>query len=214
MKTLNLIGILTLMLGLLSLETSAQQIGVKVGATFANQSQNFDGDNIAEDAKLKIGTHAGLTALFPISDRFFFEPGLLLNNKGTKTETEILGQTIESTLSLNYLDVPLTVKYLFPLSNFDIYIQGGPTVGFGLAGKVKVDDNDTDVEWGTDTGDMIKRPDLAFSAGAGVILMENLHLGFLTNTGLLNVAADDQDGKYKAKNHFFQLGLSYFFGER
>lgn len=217
MKTLKLLSCLSLIF--LLTQNAWSQLGIKAGATFANQSFVFDDEKLFEDAKLKIGPHFGLEYNIAFGEKFSFVPGIVFNNKGTKVEssTEILGNTIEttSTSNLYYTDIQLHAKYLFSLSSLDIYVQGGPVIGLGVAGKfineTDGEETDTDVNYGSDKEeDDLKLNDGAFSLGVGVLLNKKFQIGVMSNTGILNVAVDDVDGKYTVKNHFFQVGVTYF----
>lgn len=82
------------------------------------------GEDIGGNSKLVVGTAVGAFATFGFGGMLAVEPQLLLVDKGIKSEEGGLSVTAK----LNYLQIPLLVKVLFPIG-----APGGVT-GFLFAG--------------------------------------------------------------------------------
>lgn len=108
---------------------------------------------------------------------------------------DFLGESIESTAKINYLEIPLNFAYKFSISETsNFFVQAGPYLGYALNGKEKSDGETTDIEFG-DGG--MKRFDFGIGIGAG------LELGAIVPSisyqfGLANLS-DDSDATIKNK---------------
>jgi hypothetical protein len=101
----------------------SQYLGLKGGLNFSNL--NIE----ANEGELLLGYHAGAFLNIPLSDAFSVQPEVLFATKGSKTSynIEILELQGESTLRLNYIEVPL----LGVLNLGDVaQINFGPYLGF------------------------------------------------------------------------------------
>ncbi len=183
----------------------AQEFGIKAGLNLANQLAKDDDRTYSDDLDMKIGFHIGVTAEFPINELFSFETGLLLSQKGYKYD----GAWGDYTVNLNYLEVPLLGKATFDLGDLMIYGQLGPYVGFGLTGKFKSDDEEDDIEWGSDDDDDFKRLDFGLNIGAGV-QVSNITIGASYGLGLANISPHDEGG-YRVNNRVIGISVGYKF---
>ena len=118
-----------------------------------------------------------------------------------------MGESMESTTKLNYLEIPLNVAYKFSageLSNF--FVQAGPYLGYALSGKEKSDGESTDVEFG-DAG--MKRFDIGLGFGLGLALGPIVP-SISYQLGLANLSGDSDT---KVKNKVLQISVAYMFGK-
>jgi len=110
--------------------------GIRAGVNF----QNINGKD-ASDNKLKndliIGFNAGVNAEIPVAPDFYFQPGLLFSTKGAKSTDVTLGQTVESTIRLSYVELPLNFLYKPTLGTGHLLLGFGPYVALGVGGKAK-----------------------------------------------------------------------------
>ena len=108
--------------------------GIRAGVNF----QNINGRD-ENDEKLKndilTGFNVGVNAEIPVGIDFYFQPGLLYSIKGAKSEDVILGQPINTTLKISYLEVPLNFLYKPLLGTGHLILGFGPYVAFGIGGK-------------------------------------------------------------------------------
>ncbi len=114
---------------------SAQKIGIKGGLNLAN----VRGDAV-EDKELKLGFTIGGFVMIDLSEQFFVRPEIFYSSKGftnkiTESESNAdyeLSYSGESSLSLNYLEIP--VQLVFALTK-SINFYTGPYLEIYLNGK-------------------------------------------------------------------------------
>ncbi len=186
------LSLLLVLIGLVAFSSFGQRIGLKAGLNMSTLA--FDGD---DDTKMLLGIHLGAVAEFEFSENLAFEPGLLFSQKGTDYDVDGDMKT-----RLNYLDIPFNVRY--KIGSF--FAQAGPQVGIGLSGTQELGDEEEDIEFGSDEG-QLKRIDLAFSFGVGMNFDQfqvsaNYGLGL---TNLSNWEGDD------VKNRVISVSLGYYF---
>lgn len=144
-----------------SLSESTLYYGIRLGMNFAT----LTGD--AGDLGTKVGLNFGGTVGMRVSDTtpIFLESGLYYTGCGAKKD--------KNTVSLNYLEIPILIKYGVQLTD-DIAILPfiGPTFRYGLfggntkmAGGIKYDSfGDSDIAKGIT---QYKRADMGIKLGCG-----------------------------------------------
>lgn len=113
----------------------AQKIGIQGGLNLAN----VRGDAL-EDTELKLGFAIGGFVMIDLSEQFFVRPEIFYSSKGftnkiTESESSAdykLSYSGESSLSLNYLEIP--VQLVFALTK-SINFYAGPYLEIYLNGK-------------------------------------------------------------------------------
>lgn len=87
-------------------------------------------DVVHDGCKTAFGYGAGWIAEYNLKPELFLQSGIGLQNIGHKEDG------IDGTLRALYAQVPIHVGYRFNLENKPvIFVQGGPTLGIGLAGS-------------------------------------------------------------------------------
>ncbi|HZL10165.1 MAG TPA: porin family protein [Prolixibacteraceae bacterium] len=184
---------------------NAQVFRIKGGINIANMS--FPSNGISISPKSIIEFHLGPVAEFEIQENIYFNTGLLYSLKGFKFKMSYMGESMESTENINYLEVPLNFAYKQSLDEkYKIFGQVGPYLGYALSGKDKTDGETTDFEFG-DGG--MKRFDFGLGIGAGVEF-GNMLAGLNYQFGLANLS-DDQDST--VKNKVLQISVTYIFSK-
>ena len=126
--------------------SNAQEVkfGAKVGANLSTMSVSapeVQGAIISvPDNKSLFGFHVGGFAEIGISEKFTFQPELLFSMEGSKYESNSSGtdfgfdysESSETTLKLNYLNLPLLAKYY---ATEDLFFVAGPQLGFLMSAK-------------------------------------------------------------------------------
>ena len=185
--------------------SKAQVFGVKGGVNFASMTFSASGMDISP--KSIVGFHLGPVADFELQESLYFNTGILYSLKGYKVKMDFLGESIEGTAKINYLEIPLNFAYKFSISETsNFFVQAGPYLGYALSGKEKSDGETTDIEFG-DGG--MKRFDFGIGIGAG------LELGPITPSlsyqfGLANLS---DDSEVTIKNKVLQFSVAYMFGK-
>lgn len=194
----------------------AQTVGIKAGLNLSTMLVKDDNTSYSDNFKMNPGFNLGATAEFPLIDMLSFETGFLFSTKGFIYSEEVFLVLIEGRMDLLYMDIPLNAKITLGDGNAKIYALAGPCVGIGLAGTsegtvsalgVTIDD-DSIIEWGPD-GDL-KRFDLGFNAGVGVII-NSVQVGVSYAMGLANISTNTDNG-YRANNHVLSISAGYMFG--
>ncbi len=94
------------------------------------------------DADMKIGYSVGVGMDYAITDMWAFQTGLNFTSKGCKESED--GATAK--FNPVYLDIPLLAAVKLPISEGNTFvINAGPYVGFGLGGKITVEQGGAEV---------------------------------------------------------------------
>jgi hypothetical protein len=204
--------------------TNAQLIsfGLRGGVNFQNINGNDETGNDFDNDVLT-GFHAGITADIMAAPDFYFQTGLLYSVKGAKTKDVILGQTINHTLKISYLELPLTFLYKPLLGSGHLLLGFGPYIALGIGGTFEDDDsnNSTDVEFKNTVSitdpldafyvrplDMGANFLVGYELAMGLSLQLNAQLGLLKINPKYEFSTDDDTS---AKNTGFGFSLGYRF---
>lgn len=197
---------------------SQVRFGVKGGLNLANQKIKLSlmGESIDRSGDGIASFHIGGVAEVPISQHFAFRPELLVSGKGMNLDAEDPDTEEPFTAKIRpfYLEVPLNFVYTheFP-TGLRFYGGAGPSIAYGLFGKVKGNGNSEDAF--QDEG--FKRFDFGINLLAGVELNSGLTLGVNFTPGLANITdAEDTmsgfDADIKWTNSVFCISVGYMFG--
>lgn len=165
------------------------------------KSDNQAGFFVGPVAEVKVPL-AGLSA----------DIGVLYDQKKVKLEAG----ADKETKTLNYIDVPVNVKYTFGIGRLGgIYIATGPQFAFNLDGK-QFDIGDIS---GTANQYELKKSEFSWNLGGGVSLLGHLRVGYNYNFGigktaeLKDASAWDTSKKIckSFKNQTHQISLTYIF---
>lgn len=192
------------------------KFGVIGGLNLATLSSTTSGSTNSSSSLA--GFHIGVFADFEVTPSLSIQPGILYSLKGgTDDASQTSGSTtIHATdkVTLNYIEVPVNVYYHIPVTPGNIFVGGGPYVGWGLSGKEKVDVSGSttysasqNVTFGSNSGD-IKNPDYGINLGAGIALKSNLLFKIGYGIGIANLS--NQSGS-TGHNDVLSLSVGYSF---
>jgi hypothetical protein len=189
------------------------RFGLRGGLNIANQkiSVSFMGDKASQSGDAIPSFHIGGMGEIQISDMFFVQPSLLLSGKGMNFSTEDdQGNPIKAKIRPFYLELPinLIIKTQLPNSNLSVYGGAGPSIGYGIFGKVKSGDTDEDAF--QDEG--FKRFDFGINVTAGVEVPSGWQFSFHFTPGIANIApsTDGTDADINWKNKVVAFSIGYF----
>jgi Outer membrane protein beta-barrel domain len=169
-------------------------IGIKGGLNIAHLASN------ESEMGSRLGGHVGLLAHIHLAPNLAVQPEVVYSSQGTKyTSTDG-----EHELSINYLNIPLQLQYMFAGG---FRIQTGPQIGFLTSVKDKRNGSET----GFFSSDDFKSVDFSWSAGLGYLTNSGLGVDARYNFGLSNI---NDAGSATLKNDVFQVGLFYQFNNR
>jgi len=163
------------------------RIGVKAGVNlskyrFSGKSENQETvDALNKNQESNVGFNVTVFGDFGIAKNFALQPGVSLQNKGTKFK-DVDGESgIEATQSTMWIDVPINAVYNIPTGNAGaIQLSAGPYLGFGISGKNKFNnvtptEDQAEFKFGDDA--------LPITGSAGMDYGANFGLGFRANSG-------------------------------
>jgi hypothetical protein len=133
-------AIFTLLLAVNFANAQDVKLGVKGTLNLSNIPNFTVVETLGQDLKYMATPGAALFAEIPLNSKLSFRPEVAYNRRGGKlakvnlgggTLGNILGNLANAKLNLDYIDVPLLVKYNFtPEAEGSAYIVAGPSLGF------------------------------------------------------------------------------------
>lgn len=193
---------LWMILGLLFTTTSIAQVkfGVRAGILISNQE--FKQGQITVEPKSKFGLDLAVVSDIPLGNVISFGPELHWLQKGFKIEDlDINGFTISGTSTLNYLELPLLVKFNFG-ETAKFFVMGGPSFGYLLGHKTE-DEDGNEIDLG-DLHDIELGAHFGAGVGVGPLVVDIRYI-----LGLTNLAKDLEDAE--VHNTAFGAGVSLMF---
>lgn len=173
------------------------------------------------DAKkpLQAAFGAGIVADLPFAGNLSLRPSLNFLQKKNSIEFENSGKSNKMKTNLNYIDLPVNLVYTIPLKIISIYIGAGPSISYGISGKMKytgfianengqpvaVDEAIDAFKKEAKGGAGLTPVDVSANAIAGLKFTN----GFFVNAGYLGSIRNLAEGDGKYKNYGFQLTLGY-----
>ena len=142
-------NILLVFISLTSLSSIAQmRPGVEVGANYSNITYS---DNNGGETSPQLGIHVRGIVEFVMSDLISIETGLGYSAKGNRGSFEssftFFGNSYsfenQSSIRLNYLNIPAMVKAGINLGEGRMYLGVGPDLYFAASGKIKSESTTT-----------------------------------------------------------------------
>lgn len=172
------------------------------------------------------GTEVGVLVEGQIStSRWFYDAGLSFSRKGSKYETSD-GLVQETGYNrINYLEVPLSLKYKLPMSNQPIkfYANAGLSVGLALTGNVEARQQQGSsvyrlkekIIFGTGNDALFKKYDCGINFGLGFEMVDKVQIGGLYSLGLIDLYNENYQGAFRmqepVKNRGWSLYLTVLF---
>jgi hypothetical protein len=204
---------------------SAQKFIPRIGASVFKVT----GEEVPDSAGISslLGFTLGIGYQIPINERFSLQPELNFVQKGIKSDFDLEqdGTSIKGTIKLviDYLEIPFLAKATFG-STTKYFVLAGPSLGYGIGGRVKykLTTNDpfigspsgqTGVKFGEQPEDyeggnvyISNRIDFGIQGGAGVLIADKVFIDIRYSLGL----SDVQDG-YDSKNRgvLFTVGMPF-----
>ena len=181
--------------------SSNASFGIKGGVNFTNLYV----DNV-DDTNMLTGFNAGVFVELPLAQDIAIVPEINFSRKGSEVQTSVLTQTYYSKFKLNYLEVPVLLKFNI-VPNFNLH--AGPYAAYLLDAKREtVDQNGNNVLTLNYNTDDFNKLDFGISAGLGFDF-NNFGIGARYNHGLSQI--DKNNNANGAKNSAWNLYLALKF---
>ena len=182
------------------------QAGLKAGLNLANLS----GDDI-ENTDAKTSFAFGGFFCYQFSPMFAVQPEVYYSMKGATQKMDFEGETVDITYSLDYIEIPLLVKFMIPIKDSKVKptIFVGPHLAINTTAKVKAEFQGQSEE--QDLED-VKSTEFGLQFGGGI--------GFPVGKGELGIdiryilglsTIDDSAGDADVKNSVINFNLYYGF---
>lgn len=203
------------------------RLGVKGSLNLTNIPKFTMLESVAQDLKYMATGGAAVFAEIPLDQNFSFRPEVAYNRRGGKldrlnlgngTAGTIIGGLFNARLNIDYLDIPLLVKYRFsPAAEGSAYLVAGPSVGFLIDNSMSNDLLGFTVKYDLDLN--YKKADFGGVVGLGYEMpVRGKVKGFIEATyrqGFTNTIDDIGILKVDSKtsNFGFSAGLSMPIGK-
>lgn len=187
---------------------SAQKsaFGFSAGIVNANYSATSEGMTISASSKL--GLTFGVMAKLPLTASLSFQPAMNYVQKGAKID---LGGESAS-IRLNYLEMPLNLVFNSPENESGQFFFGlGPSLSYGISGKMKAAGQEEKVHFGSGEDDIAKPFELGGNILAGYTFRGGFNVAVNYNRGLNNISTD---ASTKEHNYYFGLRLGYLLSKK
>jgi hypothetical protein len=157
---------------LLVVSVAFSQFGIKGGINLGN----VRGADKAPDLKARLGLAGGISYRIGLIMGLSLQPEVMYIQKGSVSEWSgsVAGytNTHKNTTKLDYLDIPVLVKFNLPIPVFSPYIEGGVSYGILISGKQKSETttNIPGMTSSSDEGDIkdqVTKDDLSWIIGVG-----------------------------------------------
>ena len=208
--------------------TAKSQVYIQGGVNLANITKTKSGET--QKNNMLTTFNAGILGRFNLSTTFDLETGLLLDGRGSKSNTYLTSSEddnyVKAKFNPLYIELPVNLVLKFPLENTsNIFINAGPYIAMGVAGKSKVEtkflgvvSNSThDIKFNNDDPSTtqqedagyskLKRFDYGINAGAGIDLgkvLVKVNYGW----GLAKINSTETDNSSDDKNKYRTLSIS------
>lgn len=190
------------------------QIGIKAGINMANEIKSLSSEAIAAGFSTEnlTGYEVGLVAqLNSKKSGLGAEIGFLLSQKGFSysDSVSVVDMVKRGYKELNYIEVPLNLRYCLKLGFVGVYGYGGLYVGYALNGKL-VDETEA-VSQDIDFGEMLNRSDYGYNLGLGVEFFKKIQFGANWSQGLKKSVFQINQNADPRSNRVYSVTLTYLF---
>lgn len=175
----------------LTVKAQEFNLGVKAGVNISNLVGREKYDN-------KTSFHFGIVGEYQISEKYSLQPEFVYSVQGTG-----MSKQTSSKYTLNYINVPLMVKY-YVVKGFNL--QAGPQLGFVAVAKEVFGEND---ENELILKDRIRPVDFGVNFGLGYKFGGNFFVEARYNLGLTHMYK--YVTRYSKRNSVFQISVGCLF---
>lgn len=149
-------------------------IGVMAGVNYATVNQDPESSDVSFG--YKVGFIGGAFLGYQVNDWFSIEPQALFSQKGAKVNGKGSNSSLEGSVRINYIEVPVLAKFWFPVSGSQMrpFVFAGPEVEFKVScsaeGAILAVTGSEDCDK-TDNEINLKSTDFGVTGGAGIQFM-------------------------------------------
>lgn len=202
---------------------SQTHVGFHGGATFSKMKTTEQGTT-SGSGTLTSPT-GGVLFVFPLTNRFSIQPEINYVTKGGKTKFDFRVYTYsfsaESSVKINYLEIPVLGKFNFHQQTFDLNLFAGPSIAYGISGVTYFSSTtngitNTDKQTINFKNDQINRVDVDLNFGMGATFplgINSVFFDFRYQFGISNMASPGSTStnpiNSKSSAIIIQAGISF-----
>ncbi len=203
---------------------SDARIGIKAGVNLSTvKYSGFQlGNTLNDVTKQNVGYNFTVFGDFGVGNNFFIQPGISLQNKGTKFEGTFGNTTGEQTIKVMAIEVPVNAVLRIPAGQAGAFqLSAGPYVGFHVDGKRKTTitnganqgTTEENLKFGNDANDDAASTDFGANFGLGYRMNNGFMLGANYGMGLTNIIPKENrtNNNNKATNRVWGFSIGYSF---
>ncbi len=190
---------------------------VSMGLSFAQPYFGFRGglnvtnvkitDDDSDEAKTddRYGYHGGLFMQYPLGKYFIIEPSLLYSQRGYERTIEIpLLEDIKTKVNMDYIELPLALKFDINISDVHIQPAVAPRIGYAIVTQYLVNEEETDFP-----NDPILL-DYGVDFGLDITFLNQFLIGARYSLGLADIYDDDNED-ITTSNNGLMISLGVMF---
>ena len=191
------------------------QLGIRAGINLANEIKSLRSEDLSDGFKKEnlTGYQIGLVyQAMPSISGFGCDFAVMLSQKGYMfTDSESVADVIlQGYKEINYLEVPLNLRYRINMSFLGIYGYAGLYGGYMLSGK-SVDETQDSVE-NIGLEGFMSGVDYGYNLGFGVEFFKKIQFGASWTNGLKKIGAETSSSNDDdSLNRVFSINLTYLF---
>jgi hypothetical protein len=190
-------------------------IGVMAGVNYATVSQDPQATEV--DFGYKAGLLAGAFLGYQVTDAFSIEPQALYSQKGAKVTGTGSNSSLEGSVRINYIEVPVLAKLWFPMASSQMkpFVFVGPEVSFkvgctaegeilAVTGSRDCDETNGEIKLKSTDFGVTGGAGIQFYAGTNVVRIDARYTWGLTD---INDSGDNRKIKNRAFAATIGLGI-------
>lgn len=190
------------------------QIGIKAGINLANQIKSLSSQDISDGLSREnlTGYQVGLIyQLNPRKSGIGAEIGLLVSQKGFSfsDSTSLANNVLRGYHELNYIELPLNLRYKIKLGFLGVYGYGGLYGGYAMNGRHVIETENTSAD--ISFKEMVDRADYGYNLGLGLEFFNKIQFGANWSQGIKNTNLENNTAENTIRNRVFSIGLTYLF---
>lgn len=210
--------IILLLVFVLSVGAASAQLGIRAGLNMANEIKSLSGSDIINGFKTDnlSGYQIGLIYQFnPKKSGLGAEIGLLVSQKGCSftDSISVAEQVITGYDEMNYLEMPLNLRYRLKLGFLGLYGSAGAYAGYALSGQTVSELAGTETSGDINFTKLADKLDYGVQLGLGLELLNKVQLGLNYSYGLKtnNYQRTVNSVSDAINNRVFSVSLTYLF---
>lgn len=193
------------------------QIYIKAGVNMSNEIKLFEGSSIQETFRSENlqGFNIGLMYQGLSKKGIGAEVGIVFAQKGSNfTYTDSTTALIGGYNRVNYVEIPLNLKYIFRIGVLGIYATAGIYGSCAFSGKTILEE-DTNIETLIQYNSFKDRLDAGYNVGLGFELFKKIQLGAAWSQGFIDM--NTLEGiiptgiSTETNNRVLSINLAYIF---